>query len=362
MAKNKNYNDKKTPPPKSSSITRNDIKRLLPSREQTFNDKIEIKITYFFDNCQKGYKEYKKINELKPLTEKEYATEILKIHGDRIEGQTLQIQETYFQQNNYIEKIIKDFNKAIENRKEGHINIPPAESAILKQYNDVLNIYDKIVNIDLAHKQSKPFVLDTLLKRIFNIYLSASALIIKNHYTNALILWRSAYETSLIFKIIEQNNEKIANKFLEKKVKTKTKLGVVYNLEENKNNKIPWYIEEKYGWFADLVNKDQRKNIQIKTLAEYVKLDNNEHVLYQLSSLFVHENLITIEDFPDIELSELVLYMYWNLFDKILKNEIHKFYKINDEVKKEITGLERNFRESSRKIKTKYNDFLVKIS
>jgi hypothetical protein len=336
----------------------------------------EAKLNKWKDQLEKGYQEFldqikkNKLQEKIKLDIENFAKEIFNIHHHNYElKRDSTWRKSYYKDNTYFKgQIQKLIDQTIQRNQENHIFDPTNTNPILRSLQNLIHLYQTqfhlIENLNVSKKDR--LVLQ-LSQRSLEQIKTGIILISYNLFNDSFIVWRSFFEVVVYLKNIQNSDETSANKFYERKesakefnqLKNTTKVGLESRMEELnnrvKNDKIEYWEKERYSWI--LGNGETTFNL--RTLARKVDLAK-KYPYYSIASLFTHEYLLNESDFEVIHLENLILSLYWHLFEE-LRKILNEKYKTTFNVS-EIQTLEVEIRKIIKGDKGQFDDFTTKIS
>lgn len=353
---------------KNLELSRNFVENLLKDNKQ-ISENTNEKINYFRDAIKKAYPDYRKTfkNNAKPF--EEFAENVLLRHSHRILNKNIDFQKSYFKNQSYIEKLIKDTFKAEEaklNPNHTFTRDSYIDPNILSFQNLIDRRYQTFMKLDPKSIPEKDKSLFQLFERFFEELISGVMLLEHEYLNDAFILWRSLLETTTILTILI-NNRQLIGKFEERRNIALRRVKVITAGKDTMSDKtnearshlgvknVAPYIAERFGWAGELI---KNRDYSMATLLDIAGLsDLNAH--YGFASVFVHEYLIRPTDLAhEIDFYQYLLTLYFKLYElvrvplsKLFTNDLEDAKKLEEGIRAEVKTFSGPFNDFSLKIK-----------
>lgn len=326
------------------------------------------KINYFRNAIKIEFANYRKTFNIEDKNIQPFADVILRRHNHKILHQSIEFQKTYFKNPEYINKLIKDFFKAEEAKRNPLHTFTRdqfIDPTIIEFENLIDRRYQNFTKTDKNKLSEQNKTLYDLTNRYFEELISGVILLEREYHNDAFILWRSLLETTTTLLILI-TNPKLIGKFMERQKIALMRSRVIegskqVQLDKIKESKahlgkggVPWYISERFGWAGDLIKNE---DYNLKTLLEIVKL-GELYPHYAFASLFVHEYLIKPQDLTlGIDFNKYLLTLYFIIYE-LLRVHISDLFTddLNDAKK-----LEKGVRTEVKNFSARFKDFSLQI-
>ncbi len=327
------------------------------------------KLNYFRTAIKNAYPAYKKEFGNHARSFETFAEIILRRHSRGILLRKIEFQQTYFKNQDYIGKLIKDVMKAEAaklNPDHTFTRDEYVEPNILNFENLLDRRYKVFKSLDATNYKSDKKTIYALMGRYFEEMISGIVLLERELFNDAFIIWRSLLETTTTLLILI-NHPKLTGKFNERKHTALMRANLIkassqVKVERTKESKahlgtknVAWYVAERYGWAGQLITN---KDYSLKTLLEIVNL-GDLHPHYAFASMFVHEYLIDPSDLKvSIDFGKYLFALYFKLYElirvhlsELFTNDLNDAKKLEEGIRAEVKSFNPIFQDFSMLIK-----------